>query len=118
MDVKNLGKQVLANGYQMVKSNKGILMYMGLMMVSSHCFASTTMPWDSGIESLKSNLTGPLPRAGAVISIATGGALYALGQSDLSRMAMKGAFGMAIACGAATMAGLFGADNVSGCLFF
>lgn len=65
MDVKNLGKQVLANGYQMVKSNKGILMYMGLMMVSSHCFASTTMPWDSGIESLKSNLTGPLPRAGA-----------------------------------------------------
>ena len=46
MDVKNLGKQVLANGYQMVKSNKGILMYMGLMMVSSHCFASTTMPGD------------------------------------------------------------------------
>lgn len=37
MDVKHLGKQVLANGYQMVKSNKGILMYMGLMMVSSHC---------------------------------------------------------------------------------
>jgi type IV secretion system protein VirB2 len=33
-------------------------------------------------------------------------------------MAMKGAFGTAIACGAATLAGLFGADNVSGCLFF
>jgi type IV secretion system protein VirB2 len=46
------------------------------------------MPWDSGIDSLKSNLTGPLPRAGAVISIAAGGTLYALGQSDVSRLAM------------------------------
>lgn len=118
MDAKGLGKQALRNSWQMVKNNKGMLMYMGLMMMSSHCLASTSMPWDSGIESLKANLTGPLPRAGAVISIATGGALYALGQSDVSRMAMKGAFGTAIACGAATLAGLFGADNVSGCLFF
>ena len=99
MDAKGLGKQVIVNGWQMVKNNKGMLMYMGLMMMSSHCLASTSMPWDSGIESLKANLTGPLPRAGAVISIATGGALYALGQSDVSRMAMKGAFGTAIACG-------------------
>lgn len=43
---------------------------------------------------------------------------HALGQSDVSRIAMKGAFGTGIACGAATLAGLFGADSVSGCLFF
>lgn len=91
---------------------------MGLMMVSCQCFASTTMPWDSGIERLKANLTGPLPRVGAVISIATGGALYALGQRDVSRLVMKRAFGTAIACGAATLAGFFGAGNVSGGLFF
>ena len=42
----------------------------------------------SGIDALRSNLTGPLPRAGAVISIAAGGTLYALGQSDVSRLAM------------------------------
>ena len=118
MTGKTLGKKMVSSGWQILKKNKGMLMCMGLMAVSSQCMASTTMPWDSGIESLKANLTGPLPRAGAVISIATGGALYALGQSDVSRLAMKGAFGTAIACGAATLAGLFGADNVSGCLFF
>ena len=57
MDAKGLGKQVIVNGWQMVKNNKGMLMYMGLMMMSSHCLASTSMPWDSGIESLKANLT-------------------------------------------------------------
>ena len=118
MKANILGKKMLNNGWQLVNKNKGMLMCMGVMMISSQCMASTTMPWDSGIDSLKTNLTGPLPRAGAVISIATGGALYALGQSDISRMAMKGAFGTAIACGTATLAGLFGADNVSGCLFF
>lgn len=56
MDAKGLGNQVLTKGWQMVKSNKGMLMYMGLMMMSSHCLASTSMPWDSGIESLKANL--------------------------------------------------------------
>ena len=53
-----------------------------------------------------------------IISIATGGALYALGQRDVSRLVMKRAFGTAIACGAATLAGFFGAGNVSGGLFF
>ncbi|WP_029543762.1 TrbC/VirB2 family protein [Selenomonas sp. AB3002] len=118
MNGKKMAVTALRNGWQLIRENKGTFMCLGLMMVSSQCFASTTMPWDSGIESLKSNLTGPLPRAGAVISIAAGGTLYALGQSDVSRLAMKGAFGTAIACGAATLAGLFGADSVSGCLFF
>ena len=118
MTVETLGKNIVSNGWHMIKKNREMLMCMGLMAISSQCMASTAMPWDSGIESLKANLTGPLPRAGAVISIATGCALYALGQSDVSRMVMKGAFGTAIACGAATLAGLFGADNVSGCLFF
>ncbi len=118
MNGKKLAVKVLRSGWEFIKENKGTFMCMGLMLVSSQCFASTTMPWDSGIESLKSNLTGPLPRAGAVISIAAGGTLYALGQSDVSRIAMKGAFGTGIACGAATLAGLFGADSVSGCLFF
>lgn len=118
MKGKKLAVKALQSGWQFIKENRGTFMCMGLMMVSSQCFASTTMPWDSGIDSLKSNLTGPLPRAGAVISIAAGGTLYALGQSDVSRLAMKGAFGTAIACGAATLAGLFGADSVSGCLFF
>lgn len=118
MNGKKLGIKVLQKGWELIKENRGTFMCMGIMMVSSQCFASTTMPWDSGIDALRSNLTGPLPRAGAVISIAAGGTLYALGQSDVSRMAMKGAFGTAIACGAATLAGLFGADTVSGCLFF
>lgn len=101
-----------------VKENKVALLQVALMVGPSVCSASTAMPWDSGITSLKDNLTGPLPKAGAVISIAVGGTLYAIGQSDISRMAMKGAFGTAIACGAATLAGLFGWSEGSGCIFF
>ena len=88
MKGKKLAVKALQSGWQFIKENRGTFMCMGLMLVSSQCFASTTMPWDSGIDSLKSNLTGPLPRAGAVISIAAGGTLYALGQSDVSRLAM------------------------------
>jgi type IV secretion system protein VirB2 len=55
---------------------------------------------------------------GCLIAIAVGGTLYAIGQSDLSRMGMKAAFGTAIACGAATLAGLFGGGEASGCVLF
>jgi len=86
--------------------------------VPAVCGATGTMPWDNGITSLKDNLTGPLPRMGCLIAIAVGGTLYAIGQSDLSRMGMKAAFGTAIACGAATLAGLFGGGEASGCVLF
>ncbi len=115
-ELKKKMKVIGRKGIGFLSENKTCFAYLGLMIVPRLCFASDAMPWDSGIEKLKSNLTGPLPRAGAVISIALGGALYALGQSDVSRMAMKGAFGTAIACGAATLAGFFGADDVSGTL--
>ena len=110
--------KLIGKGVNFVKENKTVLLQLTIMMAPSICSASTAMPWDSGITSLKDNLTGPLPKAGAVISIAVGGTLYAIGQSDISRMAMKGAFGTAIACGAATLAGLFGWTDGSGCMFF
>ena len=54
-------------------------MCMGLMLVSSQCFASITMPWDSGIDSLKSNLTGPIP---IPLNIAIHGAVIYVTKQD------------------------------------
>jgi hypothetical protein len=52
MNGKKLAVKALQSGWQFIKENRGTFMCMGLMMVSSQCFASTTMPWDSGTDSL------------------------------------------------------------------
>jgi type IV secretion system protein VirB2 len=114
MEIHNIASK----GLGFVKDNKLVLAEMACMAVPAVCGATGTMPWDNGITSLKDNLTGPLPRMGCLIAIAVGGTLYAIGQSDLSRMGMKAAFGTAIACGAATLAGLFGGGEASGCVLF
>lgn len=111
-------RSITKKSVDFIKNNKVVLLQMAIMVIPRICDASTAMPWDSGVTSLKDNLTGPLPKAGTLISIAIGGTLYALGQSDVSRIAMKGAFGTSIACGAATLAGLFGYSDSSGCTFF
>ena len=114
MDIQNAARK----GACFVSDNKLVLAEMALMAVPAVCGATGTMPWDSGVTALKENLTGPLPKMGCLIAIAIGGTLYAIGQSDLSRMGMKAAFGTAIATGAASLAGLFGGGEASGCVFF
>lgn len=65
-----------------LKDNKATLITMGLMMGPQICGATfggavqTNMPWDSGLTTLQTALTGPIPKAGAVISIASGGAMH------------------------------------------
>ena len=90
---------------------------LAFMALPAVCMASN-MPWDSGITSLKENLTGPIPKMACVIAIAVGGSLYAFGQSDIARFGMKAAFGTAIATGAASLSGLFGGGDASACVFF
>ena len=109
-----------------LKDNKATLITMGLMMGPQICGATfggavqTNMPWDSGLTTLQTALTGPIPKAGAVISIASGGALYALGDSQTTKLAMRTCFGTAVCCSAATVAGVFAGGNGtgSGCTFF
>ena len=118
-------KEYARKGIQFLKDNKMAWIQAGILFVPQVAGATlggavqTGMPWDSGLTTLQDALTGPIPKAGAVIAIAAGGALYALGDSQITKLAMRTCFGTAVCCSAATVAGVFagGQGTGSGCLF-
>ena len=113
MKIQSMAKR----GAACIWNHKVMVAELAFMALPAVCMASN-MPWDSGITSLKENLTGPTPKMACVIAIAVGGSLYAFGQSDIARFGMKAAFGTAIATGAASLSGLFGGGDASACVFF
>ena len=118
-------KEYAMKSIHFIRNNKMACIQAGILLVPQVAGATlggavqTGMPWDSGLTTLQDALTGPIPKAGAVIAIAAGGALYALGDSQITKLAMRTCFGTAICCSAATVAGVFagGQGTGSGCLF-
>lgn len=124
-EVFTMIKDYAKKGMKFIKDNKLMLLQAGILLAPQVASATiggavqTGMPWDSGLTTLQTALTGPIPKAGAVIAIAAGGALYALGDSQITKLAMRTCFGTAICCSAATVAGVFagGQGTGSGCVF-
>lgn len=80
---------------------------------------NTGMPFDSGVNVMQSALTGPLPKAGSVISIATGASMWMFGQGQISQTAIRATLGSGVALGApSALAALAGPGIGSGCIFF
>ena len=78
-----------------------------LLILTPAAFASTggaTMPWDTPLQNLLSNLTGPTARALVVIAIVACGLLWAFTRNEegLKRLGQI-AFGGAIALGAVAL---------------
>ncbi|MEN6623229.1 MAG: TrbC/VirB2 family protein [Smithella sp.] len=78
---------------------------------------NSNMPWDKGINTLQSALTGPIPRAGAAISVATAAGLWMFGESQITKVGMRVALGSGIALSAPTAVSALSGVTVSGCLF-
>lgn len=78
---------------------------------------STNMPWDKGVNTLQRAMTGPLPRAGSAISIASAAAMWMFGESRMSQVGMRIALGSGVALGAPSAATALSGVQVDGCLF-
>jgi len=115
-----------------VRNNKKELLQVGLMsaiVVMPHllnvsiCGATeastnTSMPWNSGVTSLRNELIGPLPKMAAVIAVAVSGAMMAFGEmSGMTKKAIQVVFGLGIALGSATLVSIISGTTVSGSLF-
>jgi type IV secretion system protein VirB2 len=119
-------KKILKKTADFLKSNKWCFIQMAVLLVphavgyaTVGANVSTGMPWDTGINTIQSALTGPIPKAGAGIAIATAGGLWMFGESQITKVAMRTALGSGIALSAPTaVTALAGAGSGSGCLFF
>jgi len=107
-----------------VKRNRLPLLQMAVLTAAAVMpeigFASdikTGMPWDTGINTLQSALTGPMPKAGSAISIASSGLLWMFGETRVTQTAMRVTMGTGVALGAPSAVSALSGVTVSGCLF-
>ena len=93
---------------------------MGILIGSGVCDANvvgqTSLPWDKGINVVKDALTGPLPKAGAAIATATGGAMYMFGEGQATKTAMRVCLGSGVCLGAPSVITALTGSNVEGLL--
>lgn len=126
--MKTIWKETSKKVWAFARENKVALLQMALMTAAvvpaDTCFATytateATLPWKSGMQTLTKELTGPLPKAGAVIACAASGAMLALGETQgLTKKAIQATFGAGIALGSPSLVqALSGDSSVTG-LFF
>ena len=126
--MKTNWKDTTKKAWAFAKENKVALLQMAIMTAAvipaDTCFATytateATLPWKSGMQTLTKELTGPLPKAGAVIACAASGAMLAFGETQgLTKKAIQATFGAGIALGSPSMVqALSGDSSVTG-LFF
>ena len=130
-------KVVIKKGYQSVKKyvkeNKKEMFQLGVMaaivlvpMIDvSVCGASEAptgaeaLPWNKGMNTMKSALTGDIPKAGAVIACAASGIMLAFGESQgMAKKGIQATFGAGIALGAPSMVNAISETQVVSGLFF
>lgn len=116
-------KRTAKHLYEEVKGNKFMLAYMtAVVMMQDTSIVSATklnssLPWSDGLDTLYTELTGPIPRAGACIAIATSAGMYMFGNSQITQMATKITFGSGAACAAPSLLEALAGNSASGCLF-
>jgi len=79
---------------------------------------TSNLPWNTGLNTLVGQISGPIPRVAAILACAATGMMMAFG--EMQGMAKKGVqivFGMSIAIGAASLVTAVSGTTVSGCFF-
>ena len=116
-------KRIAKHLYGEVKENKFMLAYMtAVVMMQDTSIVSATqlnssLPWSSGLTTIYIELTGPIPKVGAGIAIATGAGMYMFGNSQVTQLATRVSFGAGAACASPSLLKALAGDEASGCLF-
>lgn len=125
-------KSLIKKGRCFIFQNRKALIGMGIMTAAlvvpilfdpGICHAATSdlnaqLPWSKGIGTLSNELTGPLPKIGATIAVATTGAMLAFGEANgLTKRAMQIVLGLGTAVGAVNLVDALTGATVAGCLF-
>jgi type IV secretory pathway VirB2 component (pilin) len=77
---------------------------------------STGLPWDTGLNTMQSAITGKIPKVASGISIATGGMLWMFGQTDIAKTAMRATLGSGVVLASPSVVKAL-VSSSSGCLF-
>ncbi|HYN21021.1 MAG TPA: TrbC/VirB2 family protein [Thermoanaerobaculia bacterium] len=96
----------------MNKLHRPSLFLVLLAALPAQAFASTggpSLPWDSAVQTLVDNLSGPLAHAAVIGALVIAGALWAFSehQTGVKRLSQV-VFGGAVAVGAVDLAGTLG----------
>jgi type IV secretion system protein VirB2 len=59
------------------------------MLVAPSAFASTGLPWDSAVTTIRNNLTGPVATAISVVAFLAAGAALVFGGDELGNIAKR-----------------------------
>lgn len=77
---------------------------------------STGLPWDTGLNTMQTAITGKIPKVASGISIATGGMLWMFGQTDIAKTAMRATLGSGVVLASPSVVKAL-VSTSSGCLF-
>lgn len=103
-----------------VKNNRKELLQMAFMIgsvalpqicsagaVTSIDSISSSMPWKSGLSSLATEITGPIPKLFGILSVAAAGGMMAFGEmGPAAKKVMQIVFGIGMAIGAVNLTNL------------
>lgn len=86
---------------------------------ASYSGGSLSLPYKGAAVTMYEELTGPLPMIGGTIAIAVGGAMYMLGEGQMTRTAMRICIGTGIAMMSPQVVEVFAGSNAgdAGVLF-
>ncbi|MDR1701521.1 MAG: TrbC/VirB2 family protein [Sporomusaceae bacterium] len=86
---------------------------------ASYSGADLSLPYDRALTTMYEQLTGPIPMIGGTIAVASGGAMYMLGEGQMTRTAMRICIGSGIAMLSPQVINVFAGSNAgdSGILF-
>lgn len=79
--------------------------------------SSMKLPYKTALSTMYTELTGTVPLIGGTIAIAVGGAMYMLGEGQMTRTAMRICIGTGIALLAPQVIQVFAPDVSAGVLF-
>ncbi|WP_245692419.1 TrbC/VirB2 family protein [Sporomusa acidovorans] len=79
--------------------------------------SSMKLPYKTALATMYTELTGTVPLIGGTIAIAVGGAMYMLGEGQMTRTAMRICIGTGIALLAPQVIQVFAPDVSAGVLF-
>jgi len=118
-------KKMIKKASAFLWDNRSSILQMGfiatLVVMPHTTFATdtinTNMPFDPGIKTMRDAFTGPIPKAGSVISVAAAAGMWMFGESQITKVAMRVALGSGIMLGAPAAVSALSGTTVSGCLF-
>ncbi len=116
-EIKNRKKTAGRSSRQVVLTAiaAGIFLLHGTGMATDA--GSMQLPYRTALATMYTELTGTVPLIGGTIAIAVGGAMYMLGEGQMTRTAMRICIGTGIALLAPQVVQVFAPDVSAGVLF-